>query len=111
MRGAFREEDLLVMTGAPFHSDVRPVRRVLNSGRGGLFPRGIPIGRIVGIENADTGWRKSYILEPAIRPEAVSHVLVGLESSGANDLSALWQVAGETPPVAQNRSLQDSLPR
>jgi rod shape-determining protein MreC len=110
MRGAFREEDLLVMTGAPFHSDVRPGRRVVTSGRGLLFPRGIPIGRVVGIENADTGWRKSYILEPAIRPEAVSHVLVGLESSGSNDLSALWQVAGETPPAAQRDPPRDSQP-
>ncbi len=106
LRGGFREEDLLVMTGAPFHSDVQPGRRVVTSGRGGLFPRGIPIGRVVGIENADTGWRKSYILEPAIRPEAVSHVLVGLGSSGSTDLSALWQVADES---ARSRPPGDSL--
>lgn len=109
VRGAFREEDLLVMTGAPFHSDVRPGRRVVTSGRGGLFPRGIPIGRVVGIENADTGWRKSYFLEPAIRPEAVSHVLVGLESSGSDDLSALWQVAGEVTPAGPPAQREDTL--
>jgi rod shape-determining protein MreC len=107
-RGGFREEDLLVMTGAPFHSDVRPGRRVVTSGRGGLFPRGIPIGRVIGILEADTGWRKSYILEPAIRPDAASHVMVGLGSSGGEDLSALWQVAGDPEPAAAATLREDS---
>ncbi len=90
-RGAFRELDLLVMTGAPFHSDIRPGRRIVTSGRGGLFPRGIPIGEIIGIEDADTGWRKSYVIRPAVRPEAAVAVLVVLDS--AADLERVWQPA------------------
>ncbi|MCI0434636.1 MAG: rod shape-determining protein MreC [Gemmatimonadetes bacterium] len=89
-RGAFRELDQLVMTGAPFHSDVRPGRRIVTSGRGGLFPRGIPLGVVVGIEEADTGWRKSYVLQPAARPESALAVLVGLDVGA--DLGSLWEV-------------------
>lgn len=95
-RGQFREEDLLVLTGAPFHSDIKPGTRIVTSGRGGIYPRGIPLGSVVGIEEADTGWRKSYLVRPAVRPEAAMHVLVGIrrDRGGAGDLSNLWPVGG-----------------
>ena len=100
-RGAFRELDVLVMTGAPFHSDIRPGRRVVTSGRGGLFPRGIPLGEVIGIEDADTGWRKSYVLRPAVRPESAVAVLVVLEVGG--DLSDLWLPPGSSAPGTSPR--------
>ena len=87
--GRFREEDLLTLTGAPFHSDISAGTRIVTSGRGGVYPRGLPIGVVLGIDEADTGWRKSYILRPLVRPESVTHVLVGREPEG----SALWDVA------------------
>jgi rod shape-determining protein MreC len=96
-RGRFREEDLLVLTGAPFHSDVRPGTRVVASGRGNVFPRGVMIGTVLGIEEADTGWRKSYLLRPAVRPEAVGQVLVGIAPAG--DLSEIWHVAAPPDPA------------
>ncbi|HEX6940141.1 MAG TPA: rod shape-determining protein MreC [Longimicrobiales bacterium] len=101
-RGGFREEDLLVLSGAPFHSDIQPGTRIVTSGRGGIYPRGIPLGSVVGIEEADTGWRKSYLLRPAVRPEAASHVLVGIrqDRGGEGDLSKLWPVGGEPDTAA-----------
>lgn len=101
-RGAYREEDQLALVGAPFHIDVAPGTRILTSGRGGVYPRGILLGAVLGIEEADTGWRKSYLLRPAVRPEAVSHVLVGLPTEdGYDDLSPLWSggVAADTLPT------------
>lgn len=97
-RGRFREEDLLVLTSAPFHSDIRPGTWVVSSGRGGIYARGIRLGVVVGIEEADTGWRKSYLVRPAVRPEAATHVLVGVygEGEGRTDLSELWNVVA--PP-------------
>jgi rod shape-determining protein MreC len=92
-RGRFREEDLLVLNGAPFHSDIRPGRLIVTSGRGDLYPRGIPIGTVVSIDEADTGWRKSYVVRPAVRPEEVIHVLVGLAPEPGADLTALWNMA------------------
>jgi rod shape-determining protein MreC len=97
-RGRFREEDMLALTGAPFHSDIPTGTRVVSSGRGGLYPRGIPLGVVVGIEEADTGWRKSYLLRPVVRPEGVQHVLVGVHNSRP-DLSELWHV-NATPDTA-----------
>lgn len=97
-RARHREEDLLALTGSPFQVDVRPGRRVVSSGRGGLFPRGVMIGTVIGIEEADTGWRKSYLIRPAVRPEAAVHVLVAIRE-GADDLSDLWQVAAPPDPL------------
>jgi rod shape-determining protein MreC len=97
-RGRHREEDLLALTGSPFQVDVRPGRRVVSSGRGGLFPRGVMIGTVIGIEEADTGWRKSYLIRPAVRPEAAVHVLVAVRE-GTDDLSDLWQVAAPPDPL------------
>ena len=97
-RGLYREEDRLALVGAPFHVDVQPGTRVVTSGRGGVYPRGILLGTVVGIEEADTGWRKSYLLRPAVRPEAVTHVLVGVPSEEAmDDLSPLWSGATQAP--------------
>ncbi len=107
-RGAFRENDMLSLTGAPFHTDIPAGTRVVTSGRGGIYPRGIPLGTVVGIEEADTGWRKSYLLQPLVRPQGVTHVLVGVLRGGAmgSDLSALWQVAA--PPDTAGRPRADT---
>lgn len=90
-RGRYREEDLLALTGAPFHSDLHPGTPIVTSGRGQVYPRGIPLGIVLGIEEADTGWRKSYLIRPAVRPEAVIHVLVGIKRE--EDVAALWNTA------------------
>ncbi len=89
-RGTYREEDLLALTGAPFHTDVQPGTPIVTSGRGTVYPRGIPLGVILGIEEADTGWRKSYLIRPAARPEAITQVLVGLNTGANADLARLW---------------------
>jgi rod shape-determining protein MreC len=100
--GPRREEDLLALTGSPFQVDVRPGRRVVSSGRGGLFPRGVMVGTVIGIEEADTGWRKSYLVRPAVRPEGAVHVLVGIRE-GADDLSDVWQVTAPPDPAVTNQ--------
>ena len=101
--GRFREEDLLALTGAPFHSDIPAGTRIVTSGRGGVYPRGLPIGVVLGIDEADTGWRKSYILRPLVRPESVSYVLVGRKPEGSEywDVADIWYVPAppDTVPI------------
>jgi rod shape-determining protein MreC len=97
-RYEYRDQDILALTGAPFQVDVRPGQRVVSSGRGNLIPRGVPIGTVVGIEDADTGWRKSYLIRPTVRPEAARHVLVGIGNSQTADLSDVWHVAAPPDP-------------
>ena len=111
-RGEFREEDVMVFRDAPFHSDVQPGTRIQTSGRGAYHPRGIPLGTVVGIEEADTGWRKSYLVRPAMRPEAATHVYVVRcgDAQSPGDLSQLWQAAPQSDPtdtLTARRALED----
>lgn len=94
-RGRYREEDGLALVGAPFHTDVAPGTRVVTSGRGGVYPRGILLGTVEGVEDADTGWRKSYVVRPAVRPEGATHVLVG--RGDGDDVETLWTGSIGTP--------------
>lgn len=101
-RGLYREYDRLSLVGAPFHSEVAPGTRVVTSGRGGLYPRGIVVGTVVRVEAADTGWKKTYMVQPAVRPEGATHVLVG--TPGDDDIAALF---GELPPEGRMRPGDD----
>jgi rod shape-determining protein MreC len=94
-RGRARELDHLILVGAPFHSEVAEGTRVVTSGRGGLYPRGIVVGtvvQVVEVEDEDIGWRKSYVVRPAVRPESATLVLVA--TARDDDVAALW---GEIP--------------
>jgi rod shape-determining protein MreC len=88
-RGAFREEDMLVLNGTAFYEAVPEGMPVLTSGLGGVFPRGIPIGSVAGVADAEGRWRKSYRLRPMVHPAGVTHVLVGV-GEGIQDLSYAW---------------------
>lgn len=100
-RGRYREEDRLALVGAPFHSDVAAGTRVVTSGRGGVYPRGILVGTVAGVEAAEPGWRKSYLVRPAVRPEAATHVLVG--TPGDEPLVPLWTGVEPDPAVGDGR--------
>ena len=75
-RGAFREEDRLVLTGTAYNEVVQDGSSVVTSGLGGIYPRGVPIGTIDGVADYQGSWRKSYWLRPSVLPAEVTHVLV-----------------------------------
>jgi len=88
-RGVFREQDRLVLNGTAYHENLPEGARVLTSGLGGVFPRGIPIGSIDGTADVQGSWRKSYWLRPAVEPAAVTHVLV-TTAMAAEDVTNVW---------------------
>ena len=79
VRGAFREQDRLILRGTAFLSDLAPGEELLTSGRGGTFPRGIRIGWVAGPAEASAGWSRSYYVDPAVYPGAATHALVYLD--------------------------------
>ncbi len=90
-RGEYREQDRLVMRGVPFLADLAPGTEIVTSGRGGVFPRGIPIGSIVEVAETRAGWSRSYYINPAVQPGAVTHgaAAVGaVEAEGEDDAAA-----------------------
>ena len=106
-REAFREADRLLLNGAPYNTELEPGTRILTSGLGGVYPRGIPIGVVRGTAEEEAGWRRSYWVEPSVHPGAVTHVLVRTDERGGDDLADYWDDQGQLIPLA---TPADSLP-
>jgi len=98
-RGAFREEDRLVLTGGAYHEEVADGTLVVTSGLGGVFPRGIPIGRVDGVAEVQAQWRKSYWLEPMVEPASASHVLVQVGQTSLEDMTRAFLPDSLQSPV------------
>lgn len=74
--GGFREDDRLLFNGAPYSADIPPGTPIVASGRGGVYPRGLPIGIVDTLAQEDDGWRRAYWLRPVVNPASVTHALV-----------------------------------
>lgn len=99
-------EQMLVLSGIAFHTELENGTLIVTAGRGGGYPRGIPIGTVVGSEAPDGGWSKGYLLKPMVSPAEMSSVLVLGQpdpSLAGRDLSASWGIR----PAAES---VDSLP-
>ncbi|MFH1765301.1 MAG: rod shape-determining protein MreC [Gemmatimonadota bacterium] len=75
-RGDFREGDRLLLNAIPYHERLDSGTLITTSGLGGVFPRGIPIGEVVGLHQEEGGWRSEYWLRPVVETGRATHVLV-----------------------------------
>lgn len=92
-RGLFREQDRLLLTGTPYHTRLDPGTEIVTAGTGGIFPRGIAIGRVVELAEEEGGWITAYWVQPYVVPGDMAQVLVVTPpDSGAvlTDASAIW---------------------
>jgi cell shape-determining protein MreC len=95
--GAFREEDRLLMDGIPFYERLEMGTLVTTSGLGGVFPRGVPIGEVIRLEDEEDGWRRAYWLRPVIETGSVTHVLVAI--NGGLTEETVEVLRGEAPAL------------
>ena len=79
--------------GTAYTVTVRPGTPVLTSGLGATFPRGIPIGKVDRVLDAQGAWRKSFWIEPMVEPGVATHVLVLTE--GSRERSLVERTGGE----------------
>lgn len=110
-RGLFRELDRLILTNTPFHTRLEAGAEIVTSGTGGVFPRGIPIGGVVEVAEAEGGWNTSYWIEPAVEPGDMLQVLVVLPGDSL-DLTPLWppgDTGTRTERLARQQAAADSL--
>ena len=88
---------LLELQGVAYRQLVPTGTLVLTSGLGGVLPRGVPIGTVVGVAGEAEGWERTYLIRPAVHPAAVTHVMILTGPSLRGDLRSLFQSSGETP--------------
>lgn len=82
---------LLELRGVPYRQLVPDGTVIVTSGLGGVFPRGVPLGSVIGMGRESEGWERTYLLRPAVAPAGVSHVMIlvgprgGANTRGAFD--------------------------
>lgn len=86
----------MLLEGAPFQAELPAGTELVTSGLGGIFPRGIPIGTVSRQTAEEAGWAKSYLVEPAVHPDAVREVMVLVQSADTLDLTGLWERPGSS---------------
>ncbi len=69
-------EPFLEFRGVSYRDSIPTGTMVLSSGLGGVYPKGIPIGRVTGIVREQAGWERVYRVRPAANPGTAAHVLV-----------------------------------
>jgi rod shape-determining protein MreC len=105
--GLFREEDRLLLTGVPYHTILEEGTAVVTSGRGGVYPRGILIGTVAELAEAEAGWHRAYWVEPAVRPPAANHVLVMTDEVAGHETEGLYLWVDPPPPDTILEGLQE----
>ncbi|HKW40457.1 MAG TPA: rod shape-determining protein MreC [Gemmatimonadales bacterium] len=88
---------LLQLQGVAYRQMVQTGAQILTSGLGGVLPRGIPIGTVVGLAGEAEGWERTYLVRPAVHPAAVTHVMILTSAPVRSDLRAVFESSGPTP--------------
>jgi rod shape-determining protein MreC len=114
---ARREEaagEVMELRGVPYRDQLPPGTRVVTSGLGGVFPRGIPLGTVQRILSESAGWERTYLLRPAVHPAEATHVMILSLARAADTLTTAFAQAAPGSeglrPAATLPARRDSAP-
>ena len=106
------ERWLLELRGVPFRSTLKPGAVVYSSGLGGIYPRGIPVGVVLGEVKTAEAWARTYLLRPAVNPAEISSVMVLTPQRATSGLTNVWADIGAVDSATKQIVLAgDSLAR
>src|SRR5213596_365558 len=88
---------LLELQGVAYSQLVPEGALILTSGLGGVLPRGIPVGTVVGVAGEAGGWERTYLVRPAVHPAAVTHVMILTGPPVRGDLRSLFESGSPAP--------------
>jgi len=81
---------LMELRGIPFRTSLKPGTLIVSSGLGGVWPRGIPIGRVLEEVKTSEGWARTYLLKPAVSPADVGAVMILRSDRISQGFNNVW---------------------
>lgn len=81
---------LMEMRGVPFRTSVKPGTLIVSSGLGGVYPRGIPLGRVIGETKTAETWARTYLIRPSVFPADVSSVMILKPDRASRGVDNIW---------------------
>lgn len=84
------ERYLLELNGVQLSASLPTGTPIVSSGVGGVYPRGIPIGTVIGEVKTAEGWARTYLVQPAVHPFDVTSVLILQPKRVVAGVQAVW---------------------
>jgi rod shape-determining protein MreC len=81
---------LMELRGIPFRTALKPGTLIVTSGLGGVWPRGIPIGRVIEEVKTSEGWARTYLIRPAVSPADVGAVMILRTERATKEFDNVW---------------------
>jgi hypothetical protein len=78
------------LRGIPFRTALKPGTLIVSSGLGGVWPRGIPIGRVIEEVKTSEGWARTYLIKPAVSPADVGSIMILRIERATKDFDNVW---------------------
>ncbi len=92
---------LMELRGIPFRSSLKAGALVVSSGLGGVWPRGIPIGRVLSEISTAEGWARTYLLKPIVSPADVGAVMILRNDRVSKGFENVWSSVAAADAAAQ----------
>ena len=106
------ERYLLELRGVSFRAALKPGAVIYSSGMGGIYPKGIPVGVVLGEINTPETFQRTYILRPAVNPAELSSVMILTPQRATAGVANVWADVGAVDAVTRGIVLAgDSLAR
>ncbi len=110
--GAGAERWLLEMRGVPFRAKLDAGTLIVSSGLGATYPRGIPIGTVLGELATPEKWARTYLVKPSVLPASIGPVLVLLPARTQRGVNGVWTTVSASDSAARAvAAIGDSLAR
>src|SRR5437879_9621361 len=88
---------LLELQGVAYSQLVPDGATILTSGLGGVLPRGIPLGTVVGVAGEAEGWERTYLVRPAVHPAGGAPVVILTCPPGRRGVRSVFDSGSPTP--------------
>lgn len=76
IEGYDTKKELLILKGIPADAKVKKDQIVVTSGKGGVFPQGLPIGKVIEVKPDEHGLRQTAYVKPGANFYDFEHVII-----------------------------------